>query len=253
MATLILRLAGPLQAWGSEVKFEVRKTYMEPTKSGIIGLLSAALGRRRDESIDDLRQLRIGIRVDKEGHLLRDYHVVAPKKVSKKTGPIPFMMVPPLENDRGKAWITNRYYLSDAIFLVGIESSDTEFLSILESALKAPKFPLYLGRRACPPEFPLLLGIKDSPLLTALTEEPWSVSEWECTRWENRNNFPNKLRLIIETTPEDSDTYLQKNDPISFSPYRRQYGFVSLKELDFMTPKNKKFPHFEHDPMQELR
>ena len=41
MATLLLRLAAPLQAWGADSKFETRKTGREPTKSGVIGLLPA--------------------------------------------------------------------------------------------------------------------------------------------------------------------------------------------------------------------
>lgn len=47
MATLLLRLAAPLQSWGSDSKFETRKTDREPTKSGVVGLLAAALGLRR--------------------------------------------------------------------------------------------------------------------------------------------------------------------------------------------------------------
>ena len=50
MATLLLRLAAPLQAWGADSKFEPRKTAREPTKSGVIGLLAAALGLRRDKA-----------------------------------------------------------------------------------------------------------------------------------------------------------------------------------------------------------
>ena len=49
MATLLLRLAAPLQSWGMDSKFETRKTNREPTKSGVVGLLAAALGIRRDE------------------------------------------------------------------------------------------------------------------------------------------------------------------------------------------------------------
>ena len=49
MATLLLRLAAPLQSWGMDSKFETRKTNREPTKSGIVGLLAAALGIRRDD------------------------------------------------------------------------------------------------------------------------------------------------------------------------------------------------------------
>lgn len=72
MATLLLRLAAPLQAWGADSKFETRKTGREPTKSGVIGLLAAALGLRRDEheALLRLTGLRFGVRVEREGQLL---------------------------------------------------------------------------------------------------------------------------------------------------------------------------------------
>ena len=90
MATLLLRLAAPLQSWGMDSKFETRKTNREPTKSGIIGLLSAALGLRRDETeeIEKLNRLRFAVRVDQEGSLLIDYHTAGnslPWKSSKQT------------------------------------------------------------------------------------------------------------------------------------------------------------------------
>ena len=49
MATLLLRFAAPLQAWGIDSKFETRNTEREPSKSGVIGLLAAALGYKRTE------------------------------------------------------------------------------------------------------------------------------------------------------------------------------------------------------------
>ena len=67
MATLLLRLAAPLQSWGAESKFDTRRTGREPTKSGVIGLLAAALGIRRDADaeIQGLSAaLRFGVRVD---------------------------------------------------------------------------------------------------------------------------------------------------------------------------------------------
>lgn len=80
MSTLLLRLAGPMQAWGTESQFEIRKTNREPTKSGIIGLLAAAMGLRRDEPLDQLMQLHFGVRVDREGVLLRDFHMARGEK-----------------------------------------------------------------------------------------------------------------------------------------------------------------------------
>ena len=87
MATLLLRLAAPLQAWGADSKFETRKTAREPTKSGVIGLLAAALGLRRDETepLTRLAQLRFGVRVEREGQLLVDFHMAATRR---KTAPM---------------------------------------------------------------------------------------------------------------------------------------------------------------------
>ena len=114
MATLLLRLAAPLQAWGADSKFETRKTNREPTKSGVIGLLAAALGLRRDEreALARLAQLRFGVRVEREGQLLVDYHIA-------KT------------QDQKTSYVTYRHYLQDAVFLAGIESEDTALLQQL--------------------------------------------------------------------------------------------------------------------------
>ena len=111
MSTLLLRLAAPIQAWGSDSRFEVRRTGREPTKSGVIGLLAAALGRSRADNLEDLCQLRFGVRVDQEGQLLRDFHTAHP------------------ENKH--PYVTQRYYLCDAAFLVGLESDHGELLQQL--------------------------------------------------------------------------------------------------------------------------
>ena len=65
MATLLLRLQGPMQAWGVQSRFGVRDTGREPSKSGLIGLLCAALGREREAPLDDLASLNMGVRIDK--------------------------------------------------------------------------------------------------------------------------------------------------------------------------------------------
>ena len=137
MATLVLRLAAPLQSWGADSKFETRKTNREPTKSGVIGLLAAALGLRRDDAagLARLNGLHFAVRADREGSLLVDFHT-ANREEDRKKGKAPY--------------VTYRHYLQDAVFLVGLESEDTALLQELETALKHPVYPLYLGRRSCP-------------------------------------------------------------------------------------------------------
>ena len=73
MTVLLLRLAGPMQAWGDNSRFTRRDTRMIPTKSGVLGLLAAADGRRRTDPIEDLAGLRFGVRVDQPGQLQRDF------------------------------------------------------------------------------------------------------------------------------------------------------------------------------------
>ena len=109
MATLLLRLAAPLQSWGMDSKFETRKTNREPTKSGVVGLLAAALGigREEPEKLIPLNQLRFGVRVDQEGDFLVDYHVARKEKKTRKAEKI-------------TPYITYRHYLTDAIFLAGL-------------------------------------------------------------------------------------------------------------------------------------
>ena len=69
ISVLLLRLAGPMQSWGTQSRFSHRDTGLEPSRSGVIGLLCAALGRPRDHSLDEFLPLKMAVRVDHEGRL----------------------------------------------------------------------------------------------------------------------------------------------------------------------------------------
>ena len=224
MATLLLRLAAPLQAWGADSKFETRKTAREPTKSGVIGLLAAALGLRRDETepLTRLAQLRFGVRVEREGQLLVDFHMAR-------------------NEEKDRSYVTYRHYLEDAVFLVGLESEDTALLQELAEALTHPVFPLYLGRRACPPPLPLCLGIRQGSLLDVLRTEPM----------QGRKPETGKLRIVADADPADPAAVPRQDLPVSFSPVHRQYGFRPVREWRLERPE---MPEpTEHDPMAELQ
>lgn len=222
MSTLLLRLAAPMQAWGSDSRFEVRRTGREPTKSGVIGLLAAALGRSREDSVDDLCKLRFGVRVDQEGELLRDFHTA-----------------------QGKTnYVTTRYYLCDAVFLVGLESDDDEQLKRLEQALQSPIYPIFLGRRSCPPTLPVTLGIRESNLIDTLKSEPWAASQW--MQRKHRTKSP-ALRLITDAGCGGRKAGTQRDIPVSFNIIARSYAYREIEEHSPVIP-------FEnvHDPMAEL-
>lgn len=218
MFTLLLRLAGPLQSWGSESKFEIRRTEPIPTKSGVLGMVGAALGRRRDESIEDLKKLRFGVRADQPGILLTDFHMA--------------------RNDKFP-YITRRYYISDGVFLAGLESDDLNFLKKIEWSLKHPQFPLFLGRRSCPVTLPLVLGIKELPLFEALKKEKWLGKDKKVDR--------SKILISLENGSGILTRYL-KDEPESYDPVHRRFTFRKLG--DFYISLENKTP--EHDPFKDL-
>ena len=214
MSTLLLRFAGPMQAWGADSRFDIRKTNREPTKSGVVGLLAAALGMRRDEPLDELAALRFGVRVDREGVLLRDYHTVEAKK----------------------PYVTTRYYLCDAAFLVGLYSRDEALMERLEDAVRHPAYPLFLGRRSCPPEGRLCLGLRDMELEEALRAEPLLV--------ERKESGSERMRFVLDDPTGGGRAH---DVPVSYSPFDRQYAYRAVRE-SWQTAGGS-----EHDPMQELR
>ena len=231
MTVLLLRLAGPLQSWGVKSRFTVRATELAPTKSGIIGMLAAAVGRRRTDPIEDLLSLRFGVRKDQPGRVIRDFHT-ARTLDGKESMPL-----------------SNRYYLADAVFLAGIEG-DTALLEGLDEALRHPFFPLYLGRRSCPPTHPVSLGLREAGLLDALRAEPWLASEW--FRRRRREGLNAEILIDQEAVPVEEragDARGSRDVPLSFDPRRRDYGFREVERLMVRVGA----PETDaHDPMAEL-
>ena len=224
MSTLLLRLAAPLQAWGTDSKFEVRRTNREPSKSGVIGLLAAALGLRRDADLSKLSALRFGVRVDRNGEVIKDFHMAKAEKTS---------------------YLTYRYYLSDAIFLVGLESEDRSFLEQIERALRNPCFPLFLGRRSCPPTLPLVLGIREDALETALRGEENQNKDLKSIRQSHRY-----IRLDCGVGEQEGAGV--QDLPISFNPMKREFGYRRAKEIWIRDDVNTEGSAEEHDAMAEL-
>lgn len=236
MATLLLRLAAPLQSWGVRSKFEIRQTEREPSKSGVIGLLACAMGISREdqEALEKLSRLEFGVRVDQEGQLLRDFHMVHAYKNRQdyRTG-----------EKHQCAYITERYYLADAVFLAGVSTDDRDLLKQLEEALVHPAFPLYLGRRSCPPSLPILLGRRDCSLWEALQQEPWLAAEWY------RKRFPQGqpvLRLTVDSAAPGAASVCDV--PVSFRPACRQYAFRNVAAQSIPMPMTPT----EHDAMMEV-
>ncbi len=233
MPTLLLRLAAPLQAWGVTSKFNTRMTEPEPSKSGVIGMVAAALGRSREDPVDDLASLRFGVRKDQIGTLVEDFHTAH-------------------GNSKNCDFVTTRYYLADAIFLVGLEG-DRGSLESIEAAIRNPAYPLFLGRRSCPPTGPLSLGIVDTGLEESLKNHEWIASEW----YKKKCPEEVKLEIVSDATFEDSSSTV-KDYPISYDQVYRKHALRTVKYdlngCSITNEKSRKTPFStSHDAFSEVR
>lgn len=197
MTTLLLRLSAPMQAWGTQSNFTNRDTGHEPSKSGVIGLLCAALGRPRTATIDDLVTLRMGVRIDQAGVIRRDFHTAGMGGVYKVSGGVKTDLV-----------ISNRYYLADAKFLVGLEG-DATLLTELQAALQHPVWTLFLGRKAFIPAERIWLpdGLQPTNLIDTLSRYPWLGS----------GSQPEYLRVLVD---DPAGTIMRNDYPVSFAQRR---------------------------------
>nr|WP_208404927.1 type I-E CRISPR-associated protein Cas5/CasD [Cellulomonas uda] len=208
---MLLTLAAPLQAWGSGSRFTTRSTDDAPTRSGVVGLIAAAQGRRRTDSLEEYVDLRFGVRVDQPGQLLRDFQT-ARTLDGKSSMPLSY-----------------RFYRADARYLA-VVSGDRGLLEAFADALMRPAFPLYLGRRSCPPAEPLAPRVVDASLGECLRDTPWQAATW----WRRRCGAePPMLEFRVDkgAAPElvvDGETVV-RDEPMSFDPQHRQYGWRTVE------------------------
>lgn len=206
MLTLLMALAGPMQSWGIGSRFDERETLLEPSKSGVIGLLCAAMGRDRSESVADLAGARMGVRADREGRIAFDFHTAQNviRASSRAAGK-------PSGSDLAETVVTRRAFLSDAVFLVGLEGEDDLMRSALAGLLD-PKWPLYLGRKSFVPAMPIALmdGLSGASLCEALAGYRYLVPE---------NAPPDSVRYVIE-----SRSGLERTDQPTGPFSSRAYG-----------------------------
>jgi len=220
-------LIAPMQSWGIQSDFTNRDTGLEPSKSGVIGLLCAALGKPRDETHSDnhgkptlaeLASLRMGVRVDREGLLKRDYHTAGKGGYLKASGDI----------EKKNLIVSERFYLADAAFLVGLEGNNLELLHQLDDALRRPHWFLFLGRKAFVPSEPVWLenGVCENQTLehalTTYRPRLRPVGRFDDAR----------MRLAIETKAGQRGEITRRDQPLSFVKGQRQFD-VRYLTTDF--------------------
>jgi CRISPR system Cascade subunit CasD len=198
-----------MQSWGTTSRFDQRDTGKEPSKSGVVGLLAAALGFDRENwtDLEPLTYLKLAVRHDRPGIPKRDYQTAgcaAGDTIIKADG-----------SQSNDGVVSDRFYLADAAFLVCLEGEDGSFLRRIYNALHDPVWPLFLGRKSYLPSEPVWMenGLRDTSLRDALAQWPWIVKP---RKWEK----PPK-QLLVSLESEDGSGVLKMDQPLSSFAERR--------------------------------
>jgi len=233
MKTVLLKFSGPLQSWGTDSHFETRHTDSHPSKSAVIGMIAAGLGIHRDEDdkISRLNRLDFAVRIDQTGQILRDYHTV---KKYKENG------------DFERTYVTNRFYLQDAVFVVALGNNDGELIQDVKTSITHPYYSVFLGRRSLPPTVDIFLDVVDTDIVTALKNYPWQAAAW----YQEKNS--NRLQIFADALLLNSEGLCIRNDEVISFSQRRGRRFNSRKEayitVDAVVPKQS----LEHDAFEVI-
>jgi CRISPR system Cascade subunit CasD len=220
---LIFQLYGPFVSWGDIAVGEERPSALVPTKSAILGILAAAQGVKRPDTVQDYEERKvcenrhvqmsqgygIAIKTDAAGVPLFDYHTVqVPSSGSGRNKKIFYARRDELcweEKSLLNTILSRREYRQDAYYTVAVWArSEAPFsLNELCKKLLEPEYMLYLGRKACPPALPLNpIVVSSSSIEEALDQEVLSdeIKDSFARLWQGRS---------IITWDMDAETQMQ--------------------------------------------
>jgi CRISPR system Cascade subunit CasD len=222
MSSLLLCLAGPMQSWGTTSRFDQRDTGKEPSKSGVLGIVAAAMGIERENwpDLEALTHLTMTVRHDRPGVPKYDYQTAgcaAGDTIIKADG-----------KPSKEGVVSERFYLADAAFLVVLSGDDRGLLERAHAALRNPKWPLALGRKSYVPSTPIYVenGIQHDVPSNVVRRWPWITTP---RRWETAPN-----ELLVSSESDDGSGVL-KMDQLLSSFAERRFGarFVRSEWISF--------------------
>jgi CRISPR system Cascade subunit CasD len=241
---LALRLEAPLQSWGDSARWSIRDTRPEPTLSGVLGLVAASRGWRLSDDGDQhvaalAKRLRFGVRADREGAPLRDYHTIGGTRSGRET-PWTGLLTAEGKTKRNQSngalhtEVSERNYLCDACFLVMLEADDAT-LNEIEDALRSPVWPQFLGRKACVPAAPVCPARPHGPsrvpgsLIDAISAFPWLGRA--------QDQPPGQLRVVVDESAGATSGLRALRHDVPESFRHRRFAHRYVREFTVSTVK----------------
>jgi CRISPR system Cascade subunit CasD len=199
-----------MQAWGSSSRFNDRYTDLVPTKSGVVGMICAALGITRDNP-DAMREVaagRFAVRVDQPGSVGVDFQVAQ-------------LLDGHQESTGVTLPLSNRYYLEDAVFVVALEYESAPFADRVLEALRRPVFTPSLGRKSCLPCGEFDIGVFDDSALDVLAALDWRASQHEQAKHHG-------AQVVLDVLSDGPGGALVADQPVDFNPQYVRHAYRSV-------------------------
>ena len=166
-----------------------------------------------------------------------------------------------MTENKERTLLSERFYCTDAVFLGFVEGPD-ELVDALAQAVVRPVFPVYLGRRSCPPTLPLRLAVREGSAWDAVCETPWMASPY----YQKKQRHDRLVRTrvvadlgIIPPEVERASQHTLQDMPISFNSEHRQFTvraveevYIELENPQYAETKPQAHPGLVHDPMEVL-
>lgn len=160
---ILMWLEGPLQSWGYDSRYGRRDTLSFPTKSGVLGMVCAALGAGGEQKgllakLADLDMQvcafprRDGDKTPLLAPPLQDFQMVGSGYDEKD--PWQSLLIPKTRDGKkavgGGTKMTYRHYIQDMAYAVLLQVPE-DMAQVISDALVAPVWDLSLGRKSCVP------------------------------------------------------------------------------------------------------
>jgi CRISPR system Cascade subunit CasD len=214
---LLFQLQAPMASFGGVAVGERRETLDAPGHGALAGLLAAATGMRRDDpgQIRFCDALAFAVRTDAAGTPMADYHTT---QAPKGRGPWTTRRME-LSGDVGTI-LSRRDYRAGCAFTVavmarrggeaGAEPDASPSLESLASALRTPRFTLYLGRKSCP------LGAPPWPCVIAAETLEEAFAAFDDTRPEPARETGGRGQALLADRAFAQAGLLRGNAPMRY-------------------------------------
>lgn len=222
---LIFRLHGAMCSWGDIAVGENRPSNSYPTRSAVLGLVAAALGIRRTDTqrMEELfRSVHYAVRIDKAGTLLTDYQTVQVPGSGRHERPYESRReeLSVVSKHDLNTILSRREYLCDAMYTIALWlDRDNALITLgdIAESLRRPVFPLYLGRKSCPPALPLAPVLIEAATLRDLFSTPQLNDE----RTDTEATKAMSILLRLYSLPSQRQVYFESNEQAGMEAVHR--------------------------------